>query len=103
MKLLTIAAGGSLHSGCTSSQGGTMKPSESAAALRNYLAQYGLSELQLRVPQLVEGMLGFYRTVRAYGVERVGGDMLLFQWGVVDWGDWVGVSSILYRRYFFVR
>jgi hypothetical protein len=76
-----------------------MKPSESAAVLRNYLAQQGVSESQLRVPQLVEGMLGFYRTVRVSSVERAKGDMLLFQWGVFDWGHGESFEVDLTRQF----
>jgi hypothetical protein len=39
------------------------------------------------VPQLVESALSFYQNVRATGLTKSAlSDMLLFQWGVFDWG-----------------
>jgi hypothetical protein len=64
-----------------------MEPSNSAASLQDFLAARGLTSSQLSVPQLVENMLSFYRTVRASGLANdPQADMLLFEWGVFNWG-----------------
>jgi hypothetical protein len=72
--------------GCTSTQA-HMKPSDSEEKMRAWLAQRGLSPSTSGVPQLSDAVLSFYESVRASGVVKNGdGDMLLFQWGVFDWG-----------------
>jgi hypothetical protein len=42
----------------------------------------------LTPPQAVEAMVGFYRDERTDECDlEARGDMLLFQWGIYDWGD----------------
>ena len=65
-----------------------MSPSNSSASMQDFLAQRGLTPATVTVPQLIESMLEFYRTVRATGlINDPQADMLLFQWGVFDWGQ----------------
>ena len=64
-----------------------MEPSNSAVALRHFLAANGLAPDQLSVSQLIENMLAFYRKVPAAGLANAPeSDMLLFEWGVFNWG-----------------
>jgi putative lipase involved disintegration of autophagic bodies len=64
-----------------------MKPSTSVASFQDFLAQRRLAQGDLTVPQLVESTLSFYQSVRASGLAKDDqSDMLLFQWGVFDWG-----------------
>lgn len=64
-----------------------MKPSTSATSFDEFLAQRHLAIATLTIPQLVENTLAFYRSVRALGLApNHDADMLLFQWGVFNWG-----------------
>lgn len=56
--------------------------------MQAFLAKRGLAVSDVTVPQLVDNMLEFYRTVRASGLAASAqADMLLFQWGTFDWGQ----------------
>ena len=64
-----------------------MTPDTSAAAFESFLAQRGIQMSSMDIPQLVESALSFFETVKAAGLaEGSGTDMLLFQWGVYNWG-----------------
>lgn len=64
-----------------------MTPDTSAAAFESFLAQRGIQMSSMDIPQLVESALSFYETVKAAGLaEGSGTDMVLFQWGVYNWG-----------------
>lgn len=64
-----------------------MTPSQSASAMQAFLASRGISATLFKAPQLIESVLEFYRSVRASGLAKgPQSDMLLFQWGVYDWG-----------------
>lgn len=64
-----------------------MKPNTSVASFENFLAQRQLTTSKLTIPQLVESNLAFYRSIRCLGLsDEQQSDMLLFQWGVFDWG-----------------
>lgn len=77
----------SLNGGCTTPNVRTMKPSNSVNSLNEFLALRGLNSSELSIPQLVESTLSFYQAVRASGLAKdPQADMLLFQWGVFDWG-----------------
>lgn len=65
-----------------------MSPATSAAEFDSFLAQRGIHLSSMDVPQLVKSALSFYETVKAAGLaEGPGTDMLLFQWGVYNWGQ----------------
>lgn len=72
---------------CAASDAKPMKPSTSLASFQEFLKQQHLAKSELTVPQLVERTLSFYQSVRATGlITDAQSDMLLFQWGVFDWG-----------------
>lgn len=78
----------------------TMKPSQSAVAMRSFLTSRGLSVANLSVPQLIENALAFYRGVRTSGlVNSPDSDMLLFQWGIFDWGKGASFELDLTRQF----
>jgi hypothetical protein len=69
------------------SDAGPMKPSTSLASFQEFLKQQCLAPSELTVSQLVESALSFYQSIRATGLATdAQSDMLLFQWGVFDWG-----------------
>ena len=79
---------------------GPMKPSQSAVAMRSFLTSRGLSVANLSAPQLIENTLAFYRSVRASGLANSpDADMLLFQWGVFDWGKGASFELDLTRQF----
>jgi hypothetical protein len=79
---------------------GPMKPSQSAIAMRRFLNSRGLSVASLSTPQLIENALAFYRSVRAAGLaDTPDADMLLFQWGVFDWGKGPSFELDLTRQF----
>lgn len=57
--------------------------------LERILVARGYSLAELDVESGIELMLGFYRNQRADDctVSACGADMLLYQWGINDWGD----------------
>ena len=65
-----------------------MKPD---AALKRFLARIELDESSLRsllAADGIEAMLAFYTEERAQGCSLdEDGDMLLYQWGIHDWGE----------------
>lgn len=76
-----------LADGCAASDAKPMKPSTSLASFQEFLKQQRLAPSELTVPQLVERTLSFYQSIRATGLAMdAQSDMLLFQWGVFDWG-----------------
>lgn len=65
-----------------------MSPETSVAEFESFLARRGILLSSMGIPQLVESALSFYKTVKAAGLaEGTGTDMLLFQWGVYNWGQ----------------
>lgn len=65
-----------------------MSPDTSAAAFESFLLQRGIQLSSMDIPQLVESALSFYEIVKASSLaEGSGTDMLLFQWGVYNWGQ----------------
>lgn len=88
LALSAASVAASLNGGCTTPNVRTMKPSNSVVSLNEFLALRGLNPSELSIPQLVEGTLSFYQSVRASGLAKdPQADMLLFQWGVFDWGQ----------------
>ena len=87
LKSVLATAAVSVADGCAASDAGTMKPSTSLASFREFLRQQRLAPSELTVPQLIERTLSFYQSIRATGLAGdTHSDMLLFQWGVFDWG-----------------
>lgn len=73
--------------GLTAPTRSDMKPSTSATSFEEFLARRHLAISTLTIPQIVENTLAFYRAVRALGLSpNHDSDMLLFQWGVFNWG-----------------
>jgi len=63
------------------------RPSNSSAEMIRHLAQRGLQVNNLNVDPLVSSALNFYREVRFFGLSsEPRSDMLLYQWGVYNWG-----------------
>jgi hypothetical protein len=68
--------------------------------MQDFLASRGLSASRLTVPQLIESSLEFYRSVRATDLAKgPGSDMLLFQWGIFDWGKGENFEVDLTRQF----
>jgi len=63
-----------------------MKAVESADALISFSMASGTAIRGSRVLEGLKQMLAFYECVKASGCDGMGSDMLLFQWGVYDWG-----------------
>jgi hypothetical protein len=62
-------------------------PSESADALRTFLAVRGIADEFAPLGGIVSAFSEFYATMPASGLSSSpDGDMLLFQYGVYDWG-----------------
>lgn len=65
-----------------------MHPATSASFLQDFLSERGLSVSSLTPKQLVDVSLAFFQKVPASGLSQVReSDMLLFQWGVFNWGQ----------------
>ena len=63
-------------------------PSDSEAEFREFIATGGGPVASMRANDAVRFALQFYREVRADDCPLDDkGDMLLYQWGVYDWGD----------------
>jgi hypothetical protein len=64
-----------------------MTPSNSAATYRDWLASRKIDLAGLSTPQLVTETLSFFQTIRCAGLAPgAESDMLLYQWGVYNWG-----------------
>lgn len=65
-----------------------MKLKVAKKAFREYLASKGERLPKLTPARAVVAMTSFYRDVRADGCPiEADGDMLLFEWGIFDWGS----------------
>ena len=65
-----------------------MKVADALTEFRDHLTNRRLDVDGLDASSAVDAMLGFYVDVRADDVNLDDdGDMLLFQWGIYDWGD----------------
>jgi len=64
-----------------------MTPSTSVNAFEEFIEGRGGALPDLTVRTGVAEMLAFYETVLPVGCASQNGDMLLFQWGIYDWGD----------------
>ncbi len=62
-------------------------PTTAEKALRSYLAQRGLSPEHVTVKDGLQAMLDFFQSVSFSPQSEGDPDMLLFQWGVYDWGS----------------
>lgn len=66
----------------------TMLPSESAETLERFLSDQGIGGELTDLNRVVTAILEFYATIRASGLNPdPDSDMLLFQYGVFDWGE----------------
>lgn len=93
-------AAGALVANRSACAGSETAPSQSVAAMHQFLAARGLSASRLTVPQLIESGLEFYRSVRASGLAKTPqSDMLLFQWGVYNWGHGENFELDLTRQF----
>jgi len=63
-----------------------MKPNESVAKLTEYFLMRGVPIGDCTPREGFEQFFSFHESVKAEGCEDPGNDMLLFQWGVYDWG-----------------
>lgn len=65
-----------------------MIPSESEAAFLRFLDSSGLKLKSLRPAKGLHAMLDFYRSIRPAKISPSAhsGDLLMYQWGVFDWG-----------------
>jgi hypothetical protein len=65
-----------------------MRPSHSASALKRFYRDRSIEPAFASLAALIEGALDFYASVPASGLEvHPHADMLLFQFGVFDWGS----------------
>jgi hypothetical protein len=64
-----------------------MLPSQSADALDTFLRARALDVDRAPLNLVIDALLDFYATVPASGLSGPDGDMLLFQYGVYDWGQ----------------
>lgn len=69
----------------TNAVAASVRPSESIAIFEQRIA--GLNHAEIPLKALILSMLSFYDDVPASGVADEHGDMLLFQYGVFDWGE----------------
>ena len=100
LQFATASAAGVVVVSRPASAGPDTAPSQSVAAMHQFLASRGLSASRLTVPQLVESALEFYRSVRASGLEKTPqSDMLLFQWGIYNWGKGENFEFDLTRQF----
>lgn len=61
-------------------------PSSSEEAFRAYAAKHGWRDGAVGASLLTSTVIGFYKDVSINGLTPDGGDQLLFQWGIFDWG-----------------
>lgn len=100
LRFATASAAGAVVVSRPASARSVTSPSQSAAEMHQFLAARGLSALHLSVPQLVENALEFYRRVRVSGLAKTQhADMLLFQWGVYNWGRGESFEFDITRQY----
>jgi len=65
-----------------------MNPKEAKAEFETFVAEAGAVVSEFKPIDAVRLMLDFYEQERAEGCEvQADGDMLLFQWGVHEWGQ----------------
>ena len=77
-----------------------MRPSESAAALRRFLAGRGIDIGTATLAQIVDAALDFYASATTAGLADTGdADMMLFQFGVYEWGEGEQFSFDLTRQF----
>jgi hypothetical protein len=70
-----------------------MQPENTATEFVKFMLQCGLDRASLNVERGVQAMLVFYRDQRVDGCRlESDADMLLYQWGVYDWGRGQGES-----------
>jgi hypothetical protein len=73
--------------GLAATQGAPFVPSQSAAALEQFALQRNQLIQSLSSSQVVDIMLDFYASAQPVGLSaEPESDMLLYQWGVYDWG-----------------
>ena len=78
-----------------------MRYADADAAFRQYLEASGLTVEDLDAPSAVAAMLGFYAAERAADVDMdTDGDMILFQWGIYDWGSGPTFEYGIVRQFF---
>lgn len=77
-----------------------MKPEQSKDQFLKRLKAAGHDGSTL-IPKIgMEAMFSFYESVRAEGCDvEADGDMLLFQWGIYDWGDGSHFSFNITRQF----
>ena len=76
-----------------------MRPDESADRLRAFARANGV-DLETCTPQAgIAQMLAFYREVAVEGCDEEDGDMLLFEWGTVDWGQGASFQLGITRQF----
>ncbi|WP_369421582.1 hypothetical protein [Leptothrix ochracea] len=64
-----------------------MTPSSSAATYKDWLESRRIYLAAMSTPQLVTETLSFFQTIRCAGLAPgAESDMLLYQWGVYNWG-----------------
>jgi len=61
-------------------------PASSEAAFRAYAAKHEWRDGAVGASLLTSAVIGFFKNVAFNGLEPDGGDQLLFQWGIFDWG-----------------
>ena len=77
-------------------------PAKALDACRAFLIQQGVNIDVLRLQSTLAAFFEFYRAERAEGCALdADGDMLLFEWGVVDWGDGEHFELSLARQLIF--
>lgn len=65
-----------------------MRPSNSLQRLHSFLSAHGLAASGVLAPQLVEMAILFFREVYSAGLDsNPSSDMLLYQWGVFNFGQ----------------
>jgi hypothetical protein len=64
-----------------------MKPADAKEVFEHYVAEAGMTVSEFKPIDAIRLMLDFYREQRAEGCDlQADGDMLLFQWGIHEWG-----------------
>lgn len=84
---LLCSATGNVFGAAASGKKPAMRPMTSASVFQTFISERGLSTARMSPRQLVAVTLEFYRDVPAAGLDSSdSSDMLLYQWGVVNWG-----------------
>jgi len=77
-----------------------LNPAESVESFSAAVGASGLSIEALRAAEAVQQVLAFYRTRRFDRCDpEADGDMLLYQWGVFDWGEGPSFQFDLTRQF----